>query len=485
MAIEIKEYVGAVFKKVNKHEDNTTTLNNNSNTSNKFIDTKENVSLNTLNNIDENSLMVDIEGIHSVITRNFTYYTPKALKESAPYWTYPYERPVIMHHNEKDGVTIGRVKQADFQENGLRSKTPGLIFTTNIAHEEGKRGIKDGTLATVSIGAFAYDVKCSICGTNIAEEGECEHDRGVKYDDKLCYWIIDKIEPKELSYVIVPSDIYAHNIRVYKPTKKLANQSVSESSSENTNTSEVKSTMTFYDNPFASMQEALKQDESTEAKKQEAQEASTQEAVIEEEVKKGEEVKATEPVEDLNKEIEKQETEDKTSKEEKSEEEKAPKEGEEKKSEEKSKFEIELEDAKKQIAELVKEISSLKKEKAKEKELRESAETELLTFRKEKKVALVEEVNILRGQLNLELEETSSLMNSSDDVLKASIKNLKEFSSINVNKIPKIESPVAVSEAHDNTTKSEDKINKDKKVSNISVEESFKNLLNRISNTNL
>ena len=53
------------------------------------------------------SIMVDIEGIHSIVTRNFTYYTPECLKKSAPYWTSPYERPVIMHHNDRDGVKIG------------------------------------------------------------------------------------------------------------------------------------------------------------------------------------------------------------------------------------------------------------------------------------------------------------------------------------------------------------------------------------------
>jgi hypothetical protein len=45
-----------------------------------------------------------------------------------------------------------------------------------------------------------------------------EHQRGHTYGGKICYWLIYRMEAKELSYVIVPSDIYAQNLRYYKPT---------------------------------------------------------------------------------------------------------------------------------------------------------------------------------------------------------------------------------------------------------------------------
>ena len=41
------------------------------------------------------------------------------------------------------------------------------------------------------------------------------HARGEVYEGQVCCWDIYDIEPKELSYVIVPSDIYAKNRRVY------------------------------------------------------------------------------------------------------------------------------------------------------------------------------------------------------------------------------------------------------------------------------
>lgn len=68
MAFELKEYVGAASICV-KSKDNKIKLSEGY----------------TQTYIDEDSIMVDIEGIHSIITRNDTYYSPDCLKESVPY----------------------------------------------------------------------------------------------------------------------------------------------------------------------------------------------------------------------------------------------------------------------------------------------------------------------------------------------------------------------------------------------------------------
>ena len=274
MAIEIKEYVGHEFVTVNQ---NTTDLKNLSES-------------NVQTYIDDDSLMVEIESIHSRITRNNTYYSPECLKQSVPYWTNPYERPVIMHHNERDGQIIGRIKAVEYKESGTRSGTPALIFTANVGDEEGKKGIKNGTLSTVSIGVIAHDLRCSICGTNLAEEGMCEHEKGEVYDNKLCYWIINKMEPKEVSYVIVPSDIYAHNIRVYDAVKKTK--------------SEVKEKVEY--NPFTELAESIKNTLSTDLEEGKDTQEGKQ---VDEEVKDGE--KTTEPVEPETKEPETEQPESK------------------------------------------------------------------------------------------------------------------------------------------------------------------------------
>lgn len=96
-----------------------------------------------------------------------------------------------MHHNEKDGQIIGRVHSVEYTEVDTRGDTPALIFTVNVGDEDGKKGIKNGTLSTVSIGVIAHELRCSICGTNLAEEGLCEHEKGEYYDvdgeQQLCY----------------------------------------------------------------------------------------------------------------------------------------------------------------------------------------------------------------------------------------------------------------------------------------------------------
>lgn len=434
--------------------------------------------------IDEDSLMVDIEAIHSKVTRNCTYYSPKCLQASVPYWTNPYEIPVIMHHNEKDGEIIGRVKSAEYTERDTRSGTPALILTANIGNEKGKRDIKNGTLSTVSIGVIAHELTCSICGTNLAEEGMCEHEKGEYYDGELCYWIINKMEPKEVSYVIVPSDKYAHNIRVYDAVKKKK--------------SEVKESVET--NIF---QDLIEQTKSVNIPTQEGQQ-------VDEEVKKDENKTNPEDNQPETKEPENKEPEAKTEGEgneadetkegEKSEEPKDPetdennqpednKEDDENKSDEGEKEKdskednSELEAANEKITELEKEIEALKKDKEKlekqlsnTKKLKESAEAKLLQFEVQAKKELIEKVNDLRTSLSLPLEDAEALMESTDAELRATIKNLTEFTQVQKKAfgINPLTSPVAIGEKEDNTTK---KVHKNVKES---IEHSNKSLEDQV-----
>lgn len=185
--------------------------------------------------IDPNSLMVDVEGIHAYphATRNFTRYMPKCLKNSVPTWTKPYNRPLIKHHNEHDGKIIGRVIGAEYKTKDTFSGTPALLFTVNVPNEDAKADIKNGTESTVSIGVIAHDVRCSICGQQLAGGEMCEHERGVIYDGETCYWDIHSMEAKELSYVIVPSDVYAKNRKIYPAVAKSGDKTqISESLDE-------------------------------------------------------------------------------------------------------------------------------------------------------------------------------------------------------------------------------------------------------------
>lgn len=207
MAIELQEFIGS--KPINKK------AINNLNCNEYEID---------LDPVVEDSIMQDIEGLHVGPTRNFTWYMEEALDSSIPSWTRPYQKPLIMHHNEESGKIIGRVVFAKKISINTRSGTPALLFTCNVPDKDGKEQILDGRLKTVSVGVTAHDIRCSICGKQVEldEDGYsiCGHDRGISYNNEICYWKIYSMEAKELSYVIVPSDIYAHNIRTYKPTKQ-------------------------------------------------------------------------------------------------------------------------------------------------------------------------------------------------------------------------------------------------------------------------
>lgn len=480
MAIEIKEYVGHKFVSVNH---TPTKLKNMTESS---VETY----------VDENSLMVDIEAIHSRVTRNNTYYSPECLKDSVPYWTNPYERPVIMHHNEKDGTIIGRIKSVEYKEAGTRTGTPALVFTANIGDDEGKKGIKNGTLSTVSIGVIAHDLRCSICGTNLAEEGLCEHEKGETYDGKLCYWIINKMEPKEVSYVIVPSDIYAHNLRVYEAVKK--KKSEVKESVDNIFEDLLKSTQEIVD----SIQESTETQEGTQVDEEVKKDAETKAPETEKEPKADE--PKEEPAKDAEKEEEQQEApkseEGKESKSEESkedeskEEDKKEEDAEEKTKEPKedNKAKEELEAAKVKIAELEKEVNTLKAENEKlnnkvdnEKRLKESAEAKLVEYQAKEKKALVEQVNALRATLNLPAENEANLLESSEDTLKSTIKQLNEFTEVQkkIFGMQTLTSPVAVSEAKDNTAKENSKIQNVKESiedSNNSIEDEYIKLFSNI-----
>ena len=443
MALEIKEEVSAVifYKNVDA------------------LDAKENAAVaiadyqSIPSAVSPKSINVDIEGIHSIITRNYTLYTAECLKNSAPLWTSPYERPVIMHHKDKDGIQIGRVKNADFLES-TRANAPGLLFTVNIGDETGIKGVQNGTLSTVSIGAVIHKATCSICGQNIAAEGECEHQRGRKYDGELCYWIMEDMEPKELSYVIVPSDRYANTIKIYKPNKNNVKES-SEGDSDNT--------MGLFDDVDLTMSEAEK-------KVEDKQEDKAKEINVPEEQDKQEEEKDVQ--------IEDKKVEDKQ--EEKKEEEKQEQEDKQEAKKEDNKEEMSKEaliDKCKELENLVKELQDdikyLKAKLDKERGVRESLEAQITKFQQANKLHLAEQLNSLRKELSLKEEAMEDLLMRSEESLKESIKTfteVKESSVFNVNKLPKIQSQALVDEDQDNISKEAKESENNKNMSNIDYE---------------
>ena len=457
MALEVKEEVSAVifYKNVNG------------------IDMQESVApalafQPVSSAISPDSIMVDIEGIHSIVTRNFTYYTPECLKKSAPHWTTPYERPVIMHHNDRDGIQIGRVKAVEYVEE-TRAKSPGLLFTCNIGDEAGIKGVKNGTLSTVSLGAVIHKATCSICGQNIAAEGECEHQRGRKYDGKLCYWLMEEMEPKELSYVIVPSDRYANTVKIYKPKDIGAKESYNEGGNDED--------MGIFDNIDLSLTEP----EAKEAAEESVEQVEAQEAAEEKQPEAQEEVKVEEPVavEEPKEEVVAEEP-----KEEKVEE---VQENNEKGIDDMSKEELadKCKELMKQVDGLLEDVKYLKSKLDKERGFKEALELEVLQMKQVQKMHLAEQVVNLRKELGLREETMEELMMLSEESLNSSIKTFMEFkesNTFNVNTLPKIESKALVDDKADNTIKESSKEDLSNINSNIDYEQQINSWLKNMTN---
>ena len=440
MAIELKETVGyANFKLVN---DNSSK-----------IDIAESACATVPQQmVSPESLMVEIEGIHSnCLTINDTYYTESCLKKSIPYWTNPYERPVIMHHKDQDGVIIGRIKGAEMvKAEKSRSKTPALNFTCNIGDEGGIKGVNNGTLSTVSIGAMVYDLRCSICNKNLAEEGPCEHNKGEYYDDELCYWIIEDMMPKELSYVIVPSDKYAQTMKVYRPSTKQIKESV-----------EVNNEMSIYDDLMKNITESVIEDVA------EAEESKEAAKVIDEEVKDEEKEEAkkedSKEEKDEKKEEEKEpeqkeeeKKEDDDDKEEKDEEEKKEDEDDKKEEEDSNKDDEDekIKELEAKVADLIKEVNDLKAKLQKTKDAKESVELELAKYKVQEKVEVASKIKSLKESVGISCEESEEMAkNYSIDELNLIYTNLKDVCAHTQQLPTKITQESLVDDDADNTAK--------------------------------
>lgn len=396
--------------------------------------------------ISASSLMVDIEGIHAFphATRNFTRYMPECLKRSVPTWTKPYRRPLIKHHNEKDGEIIGRICAVEYVTSKTLSGTPALLFTANIPGEQAKSDVQDGISETVSIGIIAHDVRCSICGHQIAEQGPCpEHDRGQVYSGEVCYWDIYSMEAKELSYVIVPSDIYAKNVRSYPATQSKPKTNISESAHEGGN-------LKMTPEEIAALQEQLKL----------AQEAN-QTLTESETALKGEVATLTETKTALEGKVTAL-------------------------TEEKGALETKVTGLTETNATLTAQATTLTENKtiaegdlAREKQMRESLENEMIAVKAEAKTNLVETVQVMRKATGKAELTEDAVKNRSEDSLRDAIKDLKEELKPGMPVPGSVKSPGLVEKDENNDSTN---VKEKNSASNMDLDEGLKTLFDLVAN---
>ena len=155
-------------------------------------------------------LMPRIEAIHAGRTRNYNHYPADKLRgdasiQSGVYsWLQPYAKPVIYNHDTNTEAT-GRIYSAAYAEY-TQAGRPGIIVVPKITENNAMKALKDGRLLTVSIGATSDAAICSICGTDIINEGYCGHMKGEIYDGRTAEWITGNLWFDELSWVNVPAD---------------------------------------------------------------------------------------------------------------------------------------------------------------------------------------------------------------------------------------------------------------------------------------
>lgn len=447
MAIKIREFIGDIPTQINSILKTQPKL-------------KE--ALMPYKNIKKGAIIQLIEGIHVGPTGNYTRYTKTGLINSIDSWTSPYNKPLIMHHNEEDGKIIGRVLKVDYKEGNTRNGKGALIFTCYVTDPDGVEQIKDGRLSTVSVGAIGTDIRCSICGEYIQLDDNndnigCNHQKGQMYNNEICYWDIYGMEAKELSYVIVPSDKYAHNLETYDAEeyfnqksktnlKENLEKGVSNTMAENKQGQVIAETIKGNATNVA----INKEDEVVEN----TQTSESNESEDNEKLTKNEKI-----IKDLKTEIEKLKRENETLKADKV-----------SMKEEASKAAEKLEDA-------LKDIKVTKEELKSEVALRESVESELINIRAEIRESKEKELNDLRVSLGRTALLKEALEKRSNESINDAILDLKEElkSKESLKQINKVNNPTIIKEKNEN--KNNVNVKEKKTTGNINLEEALENAM--------
>lgn len=168
------------------------------------------------------SLICSIAATHSGTIINNRVYPPKSMKKGIKTWTTPYKKPVLVNHDEEKDP-IGRVIKArylktpqgmngeDYKPILKPSNGYGYVdLVVKITDQAAIEKILDGRYETVSVRMSTDHAYCSVCGTDWADGGPCEHTPGKKDEDgKLAYITTGDLSYREVSFVNIPADEYA------------------------------------------------------------------------------------------------------------------------------------------------------------------------------------------------------------------------------------------------------------------------------------
>jgi hypothetical protein len=197
------------------------------------------------------SLMVVINATHSgLVTLNNGLYLPYRMRSGLPTFTYPYQKPWLLHHDDEK-PSVGRVIKGRYvsladqwndqtvtllDQGGLNRKQeiqairklmPRLIDQNNpgmgyaqllvkVTDKDAIQKVLEGNYLTVSTRQKSDSAACSLCGQDWGDpNNDCEHWPGMKdKSGNKCFAITSNLVYMEGSFVNIPADQWAQVIQI-------------------------------------------------------------------------------------------------------------------------------------------------------------------------------------------------------------------------------------------------------------------------------
>lgn len=216
-------------------------------------------------------LVITYDLSHSGRRINNRIYSTKGQQRGIDSLTNPYPKPILKNHDQS-GEPIGRFIGGEWQNlyddakeflqssqavldihNAFAGDDPEKIYDTlkalnlidnkqwpglgrmrvqaNITDEEAIKKFMDGRYLTFSAGSTTDRHVCSICKTDWAKDGMCEHRHGKTYDGEVCVFITGDFLVMEGSVVNTPADdlsqlVHMEMMDAEDPSKKITDKEI-------------------------------------------------------------------------------------------------------------------------------------------------------------------------------------------------------------------------------------------------------------------
>lgn len=151
------------------------------------------------------------EATHSGVNLNSWNYSSDSFQKDCNSWLSPFAKPMLKNHDSFE-EPLGRATKAYVGPSDFNDERDCINVSFHITDTDAIPKFLDGRYKTMSIGANASDIKCSICGKHILKDGRfkfCGHWRGETYDGQKAVWTATGLRYAEGSIVNEPADLWA------------------------------------------------------------------------------------------------------------------------------------------------------------------------------------------------------------------------------------------------------------------------------------